>query len=60
MIDVDRDDDGNWYLVLEWLLDNLENRHRAGRLTQMERILGAVRPSDPRCNRVRAEGEDCS
>lgn len=24
MIDVDRDSDGNWYLVLEWLQDNLE------------------------------------
>lgn len=25
MIEVDRDADGNWYLVLEWLPDNLEN-----------------------------------
>jgi serine/threonine protein kinase len=24
MIAVDRDDDGDWYLVLEWLPDNLE------------------------------------
>ncbi|WP_407116116.1 AAA domain-containing protein [Bradyrhizobium sp. LMG 9283] len=24
MIDVDRDGDGNWYIVLEWLQDNLE------------------------------------
>jgi hypothetical protein len=24
MIDVDRDGDGNWYIVLEWLPDNLE------------------------------------
>src|ERR1700730_1939345 len=25
MIAVDRDDDGNWYLVLEWLPENLGN-----------------------------------
>ena len=25
MIAVDRDDDGNWYLVLEWLPENLES-----------------------------------
>jgi Protein kinase domain len=37
MIAVDRDDDGNWYLVLEWLPDNLETViERAGSLTWNE------------------------
>lgn len=25
LVDIDRDDDGNWFLVLEWLPDNLED-----------------------------------
>jgi serine/threonine protein kinase len=34
MLDVDRDDQGNWYLVLEWLPDNLETIiKRTGALT---------------------------